>query len=249
MLGTITAGCGLIASRVRACGVAEEHPLARPLRMVQQSLAEVKKRPGYECQFEKYEIVDNSVIQQKLKVKLRHEPFSVYLRFEEPRAGREVIYVNGRNNNSLLIHEPGVLSLIGTLRRAPDHPDVRRENRYPITQLGLARLVENLIRQWKLESNYGETEVKYYRDAKMGKTTCNVIESSHPQPRRQFPFKLTRVWIAPKSKIVVRIQQYAFPQNASNPPPLVEDYQYSAIRWTSELADLDFDVDNPTYNF
>ncbi len=247
--GLAATGCALHVPLNAWAGPAVEHPLERPLRLVQHSLSRLESVAGYECQFAKQEIVGERVISQKLRMKLRHDPFSVYLYFEEQNRGREVIYVQGKNDNNLLIHEAGILKLAGTLQRSPEHADVRAENRHPITELGLRKLVEAVIRQWTQESRYGETEVKYFRDASLGTTLCNVIESSHPTPRRQFPFQKTRVWIDQKTNLVVRLQQYAFPANPEAPAALVEDYSYLSIRINNQLADIDFDVRNPAYSY
>lgn len=247
--GLAATGCAMNVP-VNAWGLtAVEHPLERPLRLVQQSLSRLDSVAGYECQFVKQEIVGERVVSQKLRMKLRHEPFSVYLYFEDYRPGREVIYVQGQNDNNLVIHEAGVLSLAGTLQRSPEHADVKAENRHPITELGLRKLAEALIRQWTMESRYSETDVKYFRDARLGSMTCNVIESSHPTPRRQFPFQKTRVWIDQKTNLVVRLQQYAFPADPDAPAALVEDYSYLAVRISNKLADIDFDVRNPAYSY
>ena len=75
------------------------------------------------------------------KMKVRHEPFSVYMHFDEPHAGREVIFVEGRNNNNLLVHEAGFASLIGTLELEPTGSQAMAENRYPITKAGIQKMI------------------------------------------------------------------------------------------------------------
>ncbi|MFN9717254.1 MAG: DUF1571 domain-containing protein [Planctomycetota bacterium] len=242
--------CGIPVNGVAADEVnAAEHPLAPAIRHAKACLAKIRDMKGYECTFTKKEVVGSEIISQTMAMKVRHEPFSVYMKFVEPSAGREVIFVDGRNDNKLLIHETGFKALIGTLELAPEDSLVMAENRYPITRAGLVNMLETVIAQWEEEMKYGETDVKYYGDAKVGEYTCRIIESSHPQPRRQFKFQTTRLWTDEKSGMAVRVQQFGFPRNKDQKAPIVEDYTFTGIKPEVRLTDRDFDVNNPNYNY
>lgn len=227
----------------------KEHPLTPALGAARQCLRLAKAMSGYECLFSKKEVVEDDMVAQTMKLKIRHNPFSVYMLFQEPRAGREVIFVDGQNENKLLVHETGLAALIGTLKLSPDDPKVLAENRYPITRAGVANMVAAVIAIWENEIKYGEVDVKYFEDAKVGDYTCRVIESVHPQPRRQFQFQMTRLWIDQKSGLAVRVQQFGFPKKKDGKPPVIEDYTFTAIQPDIRLSDRDFDKNNPNYNF
>lgn len=226
-----------------------EHPLTPALGHAETCVENVQKLTGYECTFTKVEVVGKQTVSQTIRMKVRHEPFSVYMHFVEPHAGREVIFVEGKNNNNLLVHEAGFASLIGTLELAPTSTQAMSENRYPITRAGIQKMMEGVIEQWEAETKFGETEVKYFEDARIGDMKCRVIESSHPQPRKQFKFHMTRVWIAEKSGLPVRLQQFGFPAKSGAKPPIVEDYTFTDIKGEVRLTDRDFDTKNPSYNY
>ncbi|MEZ6039022.1 MAG: DUF1571 domain-containing protein [Planctomycetaceae bacterium] len=248
VLGAI-AGATFSAGLVQAADAAAEHPLTKPVELAKECLSRAKAMSAYEATFTKREIVGKSLIAQQMRMKVRHEPFSVYMYFENPSEGREVIYVEGRNNNNLLVHETGLAGLIGTLELSPTGSQVMAENRYPITKAGIANMVEAVVNQWEEEKKYGETEVKYFKDAKVAEFTCRVIEGSHPQPRRQFPFHVTRLWIDEESGLAVRVQQLGFPTSPGSKPPIIEDYIFSRIKPDVRLTDRDFDTRNPSYRF
>ena len=245
--GRVTSG--LVVADEKAAVRSAEHPLTPALQHAKACLEKAKAMKGYECQFAKKEVVGTEMISQTMKMKVRHEPFSVYMLFQDPNEGREVIFVDGKNNGNLLVHESGFASLIGTLELAPDSSQVMAENRYPITRAGIAKMVEAVIEQWEEETKYGETEVKYFEDAKVGDSKCRVIESIHPQPRKQFRFHMTRLWIEEKTGLAVRVQQFGFPKKKDAKPPVIEDYTFSAIKPEVRLTDRDFDTDNPSYNY
>ncbi|MEZ6059823.1 MAG: DUF1571 domain-containing protein [Planctomycetaceae bacterium] len=228
---------------------AKEHPLTPAIRYATECMAKVDSLPGYEATFFKREVVGSTLVSQKLRIKIRHEPFSVYLYFETPNEGREVIYVDGSNSGNLLVHEAGLAGLIGTLELAPGSPTAMNENRYPVTMAGISKAVQAVIDQWEEETKYAECEVKYFKDAKLGTMKCRVVESSHPEPRKQFKFHKTRLWVDEATGYPVRIQQFAFPKKAGAEPPVVEDYTFTDIKTDVKLTDVDFDTKNPKYNF
>jgi len=227
----------------------KEHPLDPVIRVVSKSLATIERIPAYEATFTKNELVGNRMISQKMRMKFRRRPFSVYFYFYGDKEGREVIYVDGRNNGKLKAHETGLAGLVGTLELAPTDTMAMSENRHPITEAGIEKLLSNTLTQLKEGTKFAESDVKYYKNAKLAKMTCNVIEISHPRPRRQFPFHMMRLWIDRESGIAVRLQQFGFPAREGAKPPVVEDYAFTDLRTKVELTDRDFDADNPAYNF
>lgn len=234
------------------------HPLYRPLELAYNSREALKDVKDYEAVFTKTEILPgkNRPLQTTMKLKLREEPFSVYLLFlspkngpKNPNEGREVIYVQGRNKNQLLAHGTGVSALVGTVSLDPKSPTAMADSKYPVTMIGMDRLLDKVIQQWEAEGKFGECKVEYYPEAKLGDVPCMVIESKHPQPRDEFKFHMTRLYLDDATQYPVRVEQYAFPRNANQQPPLVEEYTYSELKVNSGLKDRDFDTSNPTYAF
>ena len=184
----------LTAQDEPATPAVEEHPLVPALRHARNCLEKAEAMKGYECIFAKKEVVGNETISQTLKMKVRENPFSVYMYFEEPNQGREVIYVEGQNDNKLLVHETGLASLVGTLEFEPTSSRVMAENRYPVTKAGMANMVRTVIDQWELESKYAErgsseldrdparrsASLKRRRDQRLGATQPPL---THSNPR------------------------------------------------------------------
>jgi outer membrane lipoprotein-sorting protein len=227
-----------------------EHPLAPALDMAYKAREALEDVKDYEAHFEKKELLGKQTIHTKMTIKLREDPFSVYLLFHEPNQGREVIYVDGKNNGMLLAHETGIKSLAGTVP-LPIHSERAMDgNKYPITMIGIRKLLDQVIAQWEEEGKYGETEVKYYpNNPKFGDIEFKAVESKHPQPRKQFRFHITRLYLEKETNIPFRVEQFGFPQKNDKQPPLVEEYTYTKLKTNVGLEDLDFDVKNPKYAF
>jgi len=242
----ISAGAG---ARADENVTTKEHPLEPAIRYATGCLEKVEALPGYEAKFVKREVVGNATVSHEMTIKVRHKPFSVYLYFQKPHEGREVIYVEGQNNGKLVAHEAGLLGFAGAMELVPTESIAMSENRYPITKAGIANAVRIMVDRWKDETKFGEIDVKYYKDAKLGTMKCKVIETIHPQPRRQFDYHIARMWIDNETGIPVRMQKYGFPKRAGDKPPIVEDYSFLNLKTNVRLTDADFDRENTKYSF
>lgn len=227
----------------------KEHPLREPLRLAAKSREALKRVKDYSAVFSKRELLSKKLTRQVMDAKIRHEPFSVYFHFREPEPGREVIFVRGANRDRLLIHEEGFKAIAGTVALGMNDPQVTKENRYPITMVGMAALLETIASQWEEETKYGDATVKFYEQAKLGDIDCLVVESSHSQQRKEFRFQLTRLYFDKESFLPIRAEQYGWPKKSGEQPPLVEEYTYSKIRLNPGLTDRDFDTRNPEYRY
>lgn len=251
LLSIVSAGLALSAATVAADETNKEsvHPLVPAIRYAKSSLEKVEALPGYTATFYKREVVGTATVSHKMRMKVRHKPFSVYLYFEKPHDGREVLYVEGQNNGKLIAHEAGLLSIAGSMELAPDDAIAMNENRYPITMAGIANMMKQLIRTWEAEAKYEGTEVRYFKEAKLGSMTCRVVESTHPKPFRQFNNHKVRLWVDSESGIPVRIQTFGFPRKPGDKPPVLEDYTFMDLSTDVRLTDADFDRNNSRYSF
>ena len=186
-------------------------------------------------------------------MKIRNEPFSVYLKYRAPdkKAGTEAIFVKGRNNDKILAKGVGVLSMVGTTSLAPDNRFAMDGNKYPITDVGIARLVDLLIEVGEndIQNNY-ECKVQYYENAKVGNRVCTCIEVIHPKPTPgKFPFYIARIFIDDELQLPIKYESYDWPKSEKDDPRLLEAYIYSDLKLNVGLTDTDFDTKNPNYRF
>jgi hypothetical protein len=218
------------------------------IKLAQESQESLKKIKDYEATFTKKELVGKKLISAEMYVKCREQPFSVYLKYLNPHAGREVIYVAGKNRGRLLAHGEGIAAIVGTLKLQTDSKDAMEENRYPITMFGMNNLLATLIQQWEAEEKQNDAVVKLFPNAKLDKVECKVVESSYPKPVSHARFHMTRLYIAKESGMPVRVEQFGFP-TAGQQPPIVEEYNYTNIKTNLGFTDADFDTDNKAYGF
>ena len=219
-----------------------QHPLVPALQMAYKSRETLREVKDYTAVFVKKELIANRYITHTMDMKYRERPSSVCLRFQEPSAGRQVLYTAGANGNKLLVQEPGIKGgLLGTIALNPTDQLAMSENRHPITEIGIAKMLGQIIREWENEAEFGEVDVKYYPEAKLGNYPVRVIQASHPVRRNQFKYHLTRLFLDGETLFPVRVERYDWPTQPNAKPVQVELYMYSSVRTNVGLTERDFD--------
>lgn len=253
----VLGGCGLALSplfaeeqvALRIDATPKDHALRPVLKLTAESLEELKKVEDYTAVLVKNEKIGDVLMTARLNIKCRENPRSVYIKFLEPHAGREVIYRPDRNNGMLLVHDTGLAALIGTLSLDPAGTLAMQENRHPISHIGLKRLMEMCLEQWLKETKIDDTTVNYYPNAKIAGHPCKVIEVSHARRHPDVVNHMTRLYLDAATKLPIRIQNYDYPIAPGEKPDLVEDYYYMDLRTNVGLKDEDFSQENGGYGF
>ncbi|HEY4308200.1 MAG TPA: DUF1571 domain-containing protein [Pirellulales bacterium] len=244
---------GTVPAAVTSEQTPQEHPLMPALRWAKQGLGEFTKIQDYSCTLVKRERIDGTLGEHEyIFVKVRHQPFSVYTYFLGPARvkGQEAIFVDGANDGSLLAHGNGIKHrLIGTVSLKPTSTLAMSGNRYPITEMGMRRLLERLLEIGSNDVKYGECTVNWIQGAKVNNRTCTCIQVVHPVPRRNFLFHLARIYVDDEMQIPIRYEAYDWPTAGSNQPQLNEEYTFLNVKVNNGFTDADFSTENPSYGF
>jgi len=234
-------------------GDPNEHPLMPALRWARSGLAGVEKIADYSANLVSRERVEGKLGEQEFFLaKIRHKPFSVYLRFDAPTSlkGQEVLFVDGANEGKMWAHGVGVQrTLFKTVSLRPDGPIAMHGQRYPLTEIGLLNLTHRLIEVGEQDIKYGECEVKFFKGAKINDRVCTCTQVIHPVPRRNFLFHLARVFVDDELNLPIRYESYDWPKKEGAAPELLEEYTYLNLKLNNGFTDADFDVHNPHYSF
>ncbi len=233
---------------------AAEHPLMPALRIAHAGLAKIDSSiKDYSCTLVKRERIDGVLGDpQYIFLKVRHEPFSVYMYFLAPAdvKGRECLYFAKKYDGKLVAHEgSGLTSRFGTLHLDPSGTVAMRGQKYPITEVGIRTLTARLIEVADNDVKYGECDVKFFKGAKIDKRECTMIQVMHPNPRKEFRFHLARVYVDDELQVPVRYEAYQWPQQSGEPPILDEEYTYINLKINNDFTDEDFSKENKNYAF
>ncbi|HUY88084.1 MAG TPA: DUF1571 domain-containing protein [Pirellulales bacterium] len=231
------------------------HPpaVAEAIRQVEISLKALEQVDDYSCVLVKRERIGGSLsANEHLAIKLRHDPYSVYVRYLSPDRvrGQEAIYVHGLNQNHLLAHPNGLTGrLVRMVKLDPLGKRAMEGNRYPITELGVKRLAESWLKEARHDVQFVACDAKTMRGAKLDGKACTCVELTRRQRHHDLPYQMTRLFIDAESQFPIRYEAYEWSLRPGGEPELAEEYTYRDIQPNCRFVDLDFDAQNSEYGF
>jgi hypothetical protein len=199
---------------------------------------------AYTARFVRQERIDDT-LRPREEAELKFQrPGRLYLRWTdgEPK-GREILYVPGRDDDKLLVREPGLVSGLFTLVLAPDSPRVLRESRHPVTDIGIGRLVERITGDVRKGLRAGELVLTDHGEAKerAGVSRIEISVAAGASGHYYAP----RVLVDIDRMSALPVGLAAFDGDGR----IVGRYEYHEVRLNVALGDIDFDAANPRYEF
>lgn len=252
----------LPSARAEAPSVEPPEPSAHPLQKTRQyaiaSAVHIRKHVSdYTCQLVKRERIAGTLQSYQFAVaKVRCEqrkndevaqPMAVLMEFKKPTSlnGRLVLYVEGENEGMVLVRKGGRGALKNVeLKFDPSGTAAKRESNHPISDMGLARLIERLIERIEDDISHdptgSNTKVSYFRNAKVQDRVCTHIEVIHPQRGDGIDFHRASLYVDDEMQVPVRLVAYDWPKEEGGKPVLLEEYNYMNLKLNVGLSDEDF---------
>ena len=232
-----------------------KHPLDSVLLLARDSLNHISETiRDYTATLTRQErigdiLTEKNISRAKIRNELENQPLSVYILFTQPAAvrGREVIWVDGENENKITAHEGGLLNLFRVVQ-PHDGFIAMMGSRYSIAETGIQRLMATLIQHALHDREYGECEVQLSEVQSAG-VACRRIRVVHPFEREHFIFHIVEVDIDLQRNIPVRFASWMWPEIDGAVPPLTEEYIYTDIKLNVGLIDDDFNPDSEQYSY
>lgn len=236
-----------------------EHPLDPALKVARLGLEKIRAEvQDYTALMVKQEQVKGKLLPEEyMRVKVRHASAdgkrakAFYVRHVKPQgvAGQEAIWVEGRNDGKLTAHGAGLQKLL-TVNLDPESWVAMRNNRYPITELGIETLILRMIEKGERDRQHqDDCTVEISRDIELDGNPCTLITITHPEEKDPFEFYKAKIYIDDKLQLPVGYEGFLWPETPGGEPVLVERYFYREMNVNVGLEDADFDPDNPNYDY
>lgn len=230
------------------------------LLLLEKGAERVARRDGYTALFTRQEALAGEMQDREtMRLKLRHRPFSVYLKWLVGDKGREVLYVEGQNDGEMMVKLGGFKGrLLPALNVDPHGSTAMKESRHPITNIGLVNLAEKIIahRKRDLESEH-PVRCRMIDGVEVGDRSCYCFVVRYDSPEASPVYRKSIQYVDKKLMLPIGIRNYTWPaRSATEDDPkkldertLIEYYQYSDIQWETSLTAADFDPKNSEYAF
>jgi hypothetical protein len=228
--------------------------LDEALQISHRILERLKQVSDYTGKLTKQERYKGTLLPEEvMAVKIREEPFSVYIRHLSPSSkdGQEAIYVEGQNDGKLVAHAVGAGAYLGTLKLAPTGWLAMMDNLHPITDIGLRNLVRQLLDMADKKRDYFlKCKITIIEDGELNGRPCRILDLRSPRPAADFRMAIARIYFDKEWEVPVRYEAFDFPPGHDHGEPiLMERYTWSDLKFNVGLTDLDFDPANPEYDY
>ena len=239
------------------------NPLDRALEIAKSGLADCRENINdYTAILIKRERIDGVLgVHEYMQVKIRNrkvkngrvvQPLSVYINFLKPSSvkGREVIYVEGQNDNNIVAHEGGLKGkFLPTVNLPPNGMLAMRGQRYPMTEIGVENLIVKLIERGQQARQFSDVQCEFRKNARVKDRVCTVLQVTQPTKQPNLEFYQASVFIDDKLNLPIRYIAYDWPKAPNAPLDILEEYNYLNLKVNVGLKDEDFDPNNPAYKF
>lgn len=218
--------------------------LPKPMSLIEQCQRNFEAVNDYTAVFIKHQRIRGRLRKpETIFVKFK-KPFALYMKWiKTPDEGKEVIYVDGKNDNKLLAHAGGILNWITPpLHLRPESPLAMSGNLKPITQAGLGAAVESLLRVCQEAEKAGDLGIICKGKINFEGREVFVVERYLPEGKG-YPHSRTVVYVDQEFQLPIYYAGY------NHQGELIEEYIYRDLKLNVGLTEHDFDPGNPEYEF
>lgn len=216
-------------------------PMDAPVRLIHEAQQAYQHVQDYTCLLIKQERINGRMPPLNvMEMKVRTQPFSVYLRWIQPRteAGQEVCYVAGRNDGKMRVHAKGLLGTVGFISLDPNDPRARQSSRRSITEAGIGNMIERFARAWEEERRTNMTTQVNVAEYEYNHRRCTRVETIHPtNPDGHFLYYRDVIFFDKETHLPIRLEFYDWPRQAGDSGQLVEVYSFANMRLNVGLGD------------
>lgn len=235
-----------------------ERALQAKVELLEKGVAFLKSMPDYTAQFSKQELVHGELLEeQTMQMKVRHQPFCVYLKWIDYDIGREVMYVDGVNEGKMLVHAGGWKSRLPAILMEPDGSLAKKEARHPVTEAGLLNLALTILSYNKADLARANFKLcQQLADQSVGGRDCRCFNLEYRDRATSPEYRKSVVMIDKEWGVPLFVKNFGWPNEDQTPTDneldeatLTESYTYSDVKFRSGLTAYDFDNANEDYGF
>ncbi|MCH8828151.1 MAG: DUF1571 domain-containing protein [Planctomycetes bacterium] len=229
------------------------------MMLLERGIKQIEKTGSYTATFYKRERVNGRMLDaQVMKLKVRHKPFSVYMKWLVGDKGRELLYVNGQNKGKMLVKLGGVKGrLLPTMKLNPSGSMALRESRHPVTEVGILFLAKSIVKYRQNDlADKNPPQCRMFDNQLINgrKCYCFIVEYANGKANKEY--RKSVIFIDKETFLPICVKNFTWPDSPADAAAsekivdsstLIEDYRYSNIRLNQQLTASDFDRKNSQY--
>lgn len=238
-----------------SAGQANRLAIQYSISQLQRGIDRLNRCPSYTAIFERQERIDGELKdEQQIELKLRHAPFSVYMKWLNGDKGRELLYSDSQNEGKMLVKLGGLKGrLVPTLKIDPTSDRAKSESRHSVAEAGLQNLARQIIQHRERDLKTGNIptctiEENHTFDGR----SCQLVMVEYTDQKYSPLYRKSLTLIDSELSLPVFVKNYTWPNEHTvdeEQETLIEYYSYTELHLEDRLADAIWQQDNPDYRF
>ena len=173
----------------------------------------------------------NGTLQELETIELRfQEPFKLYMAWQEPHKGRALTYIEGENDNKMLVNPGGFLQFVH-LSLDPNSLLATRNAHHTVRQAGLRHTINLLMREYQRGMQQGHMQIAFRGYAEVDERPVYHIEFVGPKDKKAGYYAYRGdIWIDQEYFLPTKLHIYDWDNQ------LYEDYEYRQLRLNPDLG-------------
>jgi hypothetical protein len=223
---------------------AKQSELDQPISWLLEAKRNYTAVKDYTCTLVSKENVGGKLQEQNvIQMKMKTEPFSIYMRWLAPESSQnqEVAFVLGKNNNKMRVKSNKLKGVLGFMSIDVNDKRVMEHSRHTILEAGIGNMIEQHINQWQTDRAIGKTIVTPPVEHVYAGRKCYKIELTRPTKQAEFYCHRTVIYLEKESKMPIRLENYNWPvPGGPAGGELLEMFGYVNLQFNTGLKDADF---------
>jgi len=220
--------------------------LLKTIALVEEGLSLFSNVKQYTARLTKRERINGILShEQELELSLRHEPYTVTLRWVRGYKDQTIHYETGQNGGRMLIKLGGWQGrFTPILKLEPDSPIAMRRARYPVTQVGILELARQYLEDRRsdiLDNKPMQVTLKSNQWRK--DRACSVCVLEYGDATRSPIYRKSICYLDSQMLVPYYIENYTWAEPGSvaqdDDSTLLEQYHYSNWQIQPQFAELD----------
>ena len=171
---------------------------------------------------------------QVIAFKFIQKPFSLFMEWKENPLGTDrLLYVEGRNDDKMLVHPTGLLKWLKCLKLGPNGKQAKKSTLRPCEKFGFRRNMLEALKVYRLAKKNGELTIKSSGAKTIDGREYLILERILPEKKGY-----------PTARLVVRLDmEYILPVQITcydRQGDLISRYAFCDLKFNTNLTDRDF---------
>jgi hypothetical protein len=237
--------------------MAQEVRGAEAIRRCRDALLAAQKKleasPAMTAVFQKQERIDGKLQPLNvMDVKVRREPLAVYMKWQKPDAGQELIWREGAFDGQILVSPAGWRRKVMPMVKIDPFGDMAMAtSKRPITNMGIWNFTNRLLGSLDGDlTRDPSVDVVMTTGDEISGRVCDRYQFELARPSKLAGFQKFIIFVDRTLGVPVACECYRWDEEAKTPTiHLEESYAFRDLNLQAPLTDADFDHANPAYLF